>query len=244
MKNRILSILAIGLISSGLFAQSLSLVNADGPVPNNGWDTVQSPDNHNALIMYMGVSNTTGNNLEVMCKKTEISVVPNTMNYFCWFQCYGPNVFVGPDPLMIPANTTNSLSFSGDYDPLGEFGTSIVRYTFFLQSNPMDSVCFNAVFVVGNVGIGEDMAAKVKFSGAYPNPATSTVSFDYSFPPSALAGAKMEIHDLLGSVVRNIPFEDAQGKLTVDVTGLNPGIYFYSVVLNNTAVQTRKFVVK
>jgi hypothetical protein len=56
--------------------------------------------------------------------------------------------------------------------------------------------------------------------------------------------AKLVIYNLLGSVVRDVQINDAIGKLKVNVSDMDDGIYFYSLLVNNETVKTQKLVVK
>lgn len=244
MKRIILSILAVVIIAFSVVAQSLTLSTVEnGAQPNNS-DYWVSGDYLSTISAYVAVRNNLTTDEKVMCKKTEISVLSGSTNYFCWYQCYTTSVFVGPDPLLITASTTNANSFSGDYDALGHLGISIMRYTFYLQKDHNDSVCINIHFLAGYAGISQYLKDNVKFSEAWPNPASSNVSFSYSLPADLASVSHLVIRNLLGSEVKDISLENSQGKLSFSITDLRPGVYFYSLMINNTAFLTRKLVVR
>lgn len=241
MKKTVL-ILNLLLSSFLVFSQSLSLSNDNGPLANNGVMMV-SGDMYLPLAAIVHVTNNTGSNLEVKVKKVELDIVPGSLNYFCWYLCYPPNVYVSPDTLVIPANGTVS-DFSGDYDAMGMMGISKIRYVFFKNHVPDDSVCVEVWFNAGYVGINETLPVGIKFSSAYPNPASSVVHFDYSFPSNTSFTSILRISNILGETVKEMQLLNSQGKLDIPVHELNDGLYFYSLFVNGSAIVTRKLVVR
>lgn len=85
----------------------------------------------------------------------------------------------------------------------------------------MDKKPFEMLSVVG---IEEN--AEVELN-AYPNPAFDAVSFDFNFKSSE--NVSLEVYSTLGQVVKSVDFGSLTGaqKLTVDVKGMNAGVYFF-----------------
>jgi hypothetical protein len=110
------------------------------------------------------------------------------------------------------------------------------------MNNPNDSVCFYAHFFASSVGVEELGAGNLTVSNAYPNPASSQTSFDYVLPQSA-SSASIKIHNLLGAVVREAVLTDRSGKATINISDLNDGVYFYSVIVNNETIETKRLIV-
>ena len=96
---------------------------------------------------------------------------------------------------------------------------------------------------MGHLGIDANAKAGASISNVYPNPATSASYVDYKLPKSVI-GASLRINNLLGVTVMEIPLDRTEGKATINVSNLKEGIYFYSLIVNNSATHTRKFVVK
>lgn len=134
--------------------QSLSLSYEGGNIGLNDTVVVFGDSGvYTTMVVYIYVTNQTNQGLSVKVKKAEIQVVPGSENTFCWGQCYIPTVYVSPDPVVIPAQTTDDHSFWGEYKPMGNLGTSILRYTFFVSDNPSDSVSVYVKYTVTPVGI-------------------------------------------------------------------------------------------
>ncbi|PKP09528.1 MAG: hypothetical protein CVU09_11345 [Bacteroidetes bacterium HGW-Bacteroidetes-4] len=76
----------------------------------------------------------------------------------------------------------------------------------------------------------------------YPNPASSKVTLE-----TTLAGEdilKIEILNILGQVVQQVPSGLVSGKISFDVSQLNKGIYFVKLTQNNGNSLSKKIVIK
>jgi hypothetical protein len=241
MKKLILSVLTILLLVPGSFAQSFELYHNSEPFPSGGTVTVIDDVSVNLMLAHMSIKNISSGTKLVKAKKEEIYVVPNSMNTFCWVVCWANFIYVSPMGVEIGSGVTID-EFSGDYMPQENPGVTIMRYTFFDDANPNDSVHFFAEFNAGTVGIADPVSKTVSFSNPYPNPARSQVSFDYTLPVNS-SNAHVKIHNLLGSVVKEVQLWDSSGKVTIDVSSLNEGFYFYSVTVDNEVLETKRLVI-
>ena len=64
-------------------------------------------------IQHMQVRNITSEPMKVLVEKEIIQDLDGVMNSFCWGMCFGPDIFVSPDAIDIPAGEVNTdeLSF-------------------------------------------------------------------------------------------------------------------------------------
>lgn len=226
----------------GAYAQSLELYTKDGVKLNNG-DTIVSvsTDATADLVVGMNVTNSGTSTLNVLAKKTELDIVSGSENYFCWVSCYLPNIFVSPSPFTIAVNDTIKI-FSGDYSSNGNVGTSYIRYTFFSQKNVNDSIAFIVKFIAGS-GVGiDDAKPSVEISNLFPNPATNKVSVKYDL--KGANNAQLEIRNVLGSLVKKVSINESNGLLNVDVSDLTNGVYFYSFIVNNEIIKSKKLIIQ
>lgn len=223
------------------YSQSLTLADSTGPLANNANVNRQGHVNDDEIVSHIFVSNTTNSPIDVLVKKVEISLVSGSMNTFCWGLCFAPNVYISPDPITVNALTTDSVNFSGHYNPFTFTGASVIRYVFYVQSNPNDSVCINVTYDALYVGINNQTAKNI-LSGAYPNPANNTVNFNYSLNTGN--EGSVIIRNLVGSVVKKSILTGAEGKLSVITGDLPEGIYFYSLDVDGKTMTTRKLIVR
>ena len=242
MKKLLLSFLASVVIFTMAFSQSFELYHDSELFPFGGSFTVADVPSASLMLGHMSIKNVSGTAKLVKAKKQEIQVVPGSMNTFCWVLCWANDVFVSPAGINLEPGVTNN-EFSGDYMPLNNAGVTIMRYTFFDDANPNDSTHFYIHFNAGTVGVN-DFAGNGSntFSAAYPNPARNQVSIDYTLAPQ-VKNANIRIHNLLGSVVKEARLQGFSGKITLDVSDLNEGFYFYSIIVNNEVLETKRLVI-
>ena len=241
MKRFVLFFSVIYLGITTLFAQSLSLQNAAGTIANGDTITYVTTDVNASLVSYMWVTNTSSSNVVVRVKKVILDTIPGSENYFCWTSCYLPNTYVG-DTMTVRAGETNKM-FSGDYDPMGHAGKSHIMYVFYNDNDPNDSIAYVAEFYAGS-GVGFAQTPKVLAQAKlYPNPAKNTVVLNYSVSGTASA-VEFSLRNILGSEVRHFQLLNNSGKITIDISNLENGIYFYSLKTNDKILVTRKLVIQ
>lgn len=244
MKKILLSLIGLTLFS-GAFAQSLSLQDTNGVVINSGSVFyVWGEPTDDIIQARINVKNETAEAKQVKVKKVinAEDTLAGTMNYFCWGLCYGPDTYESPFPQTLDGGVVSD-QFYGDYSPVQVLGKSTITYVFFNVDDRNDSVYVIVEFNASPASVTENIAGQVKFSEAYPNPATNRVNVDYSIPAS-VKNARVVITDLLGSRVKEIGLENLSGTARVSVSELVNGIYFYSLIADNQLILTRKFMVK
>jgi hypothetical protein len=184
------------------------------------------------------VENVSGSSVAVKVRATEIDVVPGTLNYFCWAQCYEPGITVSPSSITLAPNESTT-AFYGDYVPQGQSGTSAIRYCFFNVANEADSVCGVIRFSANPVGLGEIASGSLPgVSRAYPNPASQNMFIDYV---AGERGGRIDIYSMLGVKVQSMNLVGEKGRAQLNVSGLPAGMYLYRLVVNGQDVQTKRF---
>lgn len=237
MKKLILLTYLLSLIVFLGYSQSLSLIHDGNPVPNDGTVNFNGEPSTSVIESHIGVINNGTTTLSVICKKVEISLIPNTVNTFCWDNCYPPTTYVS-GPLDISRGETNT-AFAGEYQPQTNAGQSVIRYVFYDMNNTNDSVSFRALYNAYPLGIeNHDVLASI--SAAYPNPASIQASFSYSVESGATA--MVLVRNVLGSTVKEVSLTGS-GVTSISTLDLSEGIYFYSLIVNGKTESTRKLVV-
>jgi len=239
-------LLIVYFLSIGAFvgySQSLVLIDSvAGQLANDATLLKSGTTGTGEIVQHIAIKNITASSLDVKAKKSYINVLPGTVNVFCWGICVGPNVFDSLDPIAIGPGATNFLDFSGHYDPFTVSGISTIRYTFYIDGNKDDSVCFNVSYAAYPLGL-DDLSPKPALSNAFPNPANSNININY-ITPSGSKENSVIIRNVLGEVVKQKLITDISGKITFTVNDLSDGIYFYSLVANGEITITKKMVIK
>ena len=239
-KKSILTLLllaAIGYVS----AQSLRF-ELDDIIYENGSTIVCTNDEYGygEYIQHMQLRNLTSGDLNVIVEKEVLEDLGGTMNFFCWGQCFSYTVFVS-DPVTVAANSLNEsdLSFHVMFEePV--YGKVKMRFYAYDEQHPEERIYIDVIFNKEDDGIS-DYSRSIMMSQAYPNPARSTVRFDYSMPVS---NATAVVYNVVGQEVMRQDINTFEGQLNLSVADLIDGIYFCSIMLDGKTANTVKFVVK
>jgi hypothetical protein len=247
MMKKLLLLLMIAFVAvSFVNAQSFSLLRDGDPLPET--ITITShPDSTHPVDLYVAVKNISDNILNVRMLRTYVDLIDGAGIEFCFAgQCEAPFTDTSGLYVSLPAgastNAKNSLEAHYHY-PVGTIGTTIVQYTFFDKSNFDDNVTLTVNYVTSPTAIDENIANSISLSDVYPNPTHNTVNVDYNFDVN-IDAASVKIVNLLGAVVKEVEMDQNGNKLSMDVSDLTAGIYFYSVVVNNEIFKTKKLVIR
>jgi Secretion system C-terminal sorting domain len=77
----------------------------------------------------------------------------------------------------------------------------------------------------------------------YPNPVFDQAYIDYKLQNEAIK-AKLVVHNILGSSMVSNDMPPSESRVKISADDLSPGIYFYTVYLDNIGVLTRKLIVR
>lgn len=228
-------------------AQSFTLSYSNGQLPHDTIIEFFATPDQTVVEAHVYITNNSDQEKKVLVKKEELEVLEGTFNTFCFSGiCYPPDVFLSPEALLLePGQTSSDQDFYADYIPMGIQGSSLIRYTFFEERDATDSISVIIKFTIGNVGTGHHLAASLsEISKPYPNPASSVVSFNINLHSTA-TDARLIIRNLVGSVVLTHSISERNGKITIPVSGLKEGMYFYTLLVQGDhAVQTGRLIVK
>lgn len=197
------------------------------------------------LVMYANLHNNTSNAMNIKVTREEIFLVDGTWSQICWAGlCYAPTQDTSGNYQLIMANgTSGNEDFSGHYSPNGNIGTSVVKFIFYNIDDPSINVSVVVKYWASPASIAEDAMHGGSISEIYPNPATNYVKLDFNLTTS-VKQAKVRIVNLLGSVVKEVEIERGTSQLRLDISDLDNGVYFYSVIINGDTYKTKKLVVR
>jgi hypothetical protein len=241
MKRYIYTLLIIGLFSLHASSQNLDLTWSGGSISNGATIDV-SVDVNSMIEVHVYVTNNSSSSKEIKVRKEDVTMVSGSWDTYCiGGSCYPGTVLTSPGSVVIPASETDS-TFTGDYYPGGNTGTSMIRYTFFCVNDPNDTV---SLFIryTGAIMVPELSMNTPVLSNPYPNPASDRVYFDYEHMGFDIPWYII-IRDMTGRQVREVVVPSGAGTLEIDLSGITPGIHFYSLLKGNSIVQTRKLIIK
>lgn len=244
MKKTLLTFATILFVALSMNVQSQDLtLSWDGEALGDTVEIIGNPSDFE-IVFHAVVHNNTDNGIQIKVRRKQLSMLEGTSSAFCWGLCFPPDTEESADPRLILANgQSTDEEFSGHYTTAGVLGISIVEYMFFNQDNEDQNVKVVAKYWAGFDGIAEDAMKGGSISDVYPNPATTFVNLDYNMP-AEVDFAKVQIVNLLGSVVKESNINRSANKLSIDVSDLQGGIYFYSVLVNGDVYKTKKLVIR
>jgi len=83
----------------------------------------------------------------------------------------------------------------------------------------------------------------VQVKSFFPNPAVKSAIMEYSIN-STEYDAKITLQNVLGSIIDTYKLSPDENKLTISTEELNPGVYFYTLTIDDEGLATRKLIVK
>jgi hypothetical protein len=144
----------------------------------------------------------------------------------------------------IPAGFTDSLNFVGHYSPHGNPGTSVIRYTYYSDLNPNDSVCVNIVWH-GMTGVGlQENPQPVSVSAVYPNPVNDEFSLQYTFNDINSERVSLRIYASSGIFVKEHILPGHSNIQHINVSDLESGVYVAVIVCGNRVINVQKMVIR
>jgi hypothetical protein len=83
----------------------------------------------------------------------------------------------------------------------------------------------------------------IKLSEIYPNPSNRIAQLDYELV-NPKAKAKISINSFIGNPVAEYELDPERNSLLINVTDFQPGVYFYTLFVDNKNVVTKKLQIK
>ena len=224
-----------------VYAQSFQ-ITYNGEVVTGAINFVaEQADDDNELIVT--ITNTSDQPDSIFLTRRVTSEVSGSYNIFCiGGQCYDASINASSSPMILqPGENSDGSGFHFLYNPCGNEGTTSVDYTF-ISGGFSTTLTVNYTYTSTGINNSD---LHVNSLTAYPNPATTSVTVAYDLSGfRANSDARLVITNLVGSKVAVRSLNGTSGKVSLDLSGLDAGIYFYSVEANGQSISTRKLIVK
>jgi hypothetical protein len=238
--------LALSLAFSSLLSisQTVEIRETAGGSSINGTTVTVSGYQYEDISKYLLAVNTGGMGVDVNMTRYEMSVIAGSKNYYCWGICHS-EALAGTNPKWdMPVSVFMSPSveygnFFGHHISNNTVGQSTYRFVWFLTSNKNDSTSVDIAF---DIALNTPEMLKNMKIMTYPNPATDYVQVIMEDQVSQKAKIEIVMYDVLGNEVSRT--RALQDKLRLDVSELDRGVYFYSIMADGMKVTTRKVVLQ
>lgn len=249
--KKVLLFIVLFSFAHSVFSQSIILYQGSQQLTNN--QTITYTSTVDATMIgspetLIGVKNTSNDIIPIKVKKTIIDTVTGSVNSFCWDQCFDSRVMISPNPIYLEAGETNNSSFYAEYWPNGHTGSTSIQYTFFKYEGNnetyTDSASIIVTFLINPASVQQFISENSTLSNARPNPASNFTQIPYQIPTNINGEIKIVIKNLLGAQVYTENVKPGNGKISVNTSDFDAGIYFYSLVINNETFFTKKLIIK
>jgi hypothetical protein len=124
---------------------------------------------------------------------------------------------------------------------------SSLSYAIILRDHPQELHSIEFQCQVTDQGMGKKQlytSSKIIIKDIYPNPVTDFAIIDYTFLTDQVRNPRITIHNVLGTIMGEYDLSPYENKLKIQTADLNPGVYFYTLYLDNDAVMTKKLIVR
>lgn len=217
-------------------AQNFEVIGQSGTLKGGIGDVIKAP---------IKIKNNTNRPIQIVVKRLEQVIGTSQLSYFCWgSECYDTEVNQLPLSKKLEPGETSS-KFKTVLETGLVAGFSTVKYLIYDRDNPSDAVEYEVTYTV------EDMNSKkaifsseeVHINDVYPNPVVDFAIIDYNLLQEDVK-AKIVIHNVLGSIIGEYELAYLETKLKINTEDFNPGVYFYTLYIDNDGIMTRKLVIR
>ncbi|MDH5398433.1 MAG: T9SS type A sorting domain-containing protein [Cyclobacteriaceae bacterium] len=193
----------------------------------------------------ISITNNSNEVLHVGIKRLDATIGTSQKTWFCWDNdCMDTETDeLNTIKRLNPGETINSLR-SILQSGLVE-GFSSVKYLIYNTQNPADAVEVDVNYTIENQLSHSSLysSKQVVINDVYPNPVSEYAVVDYRINDLE-SEAKIVIHSVLGSIVGEYTLQPLETELKIKAESFNPGIYFYTLYIDNDGVMTRKLIVR
>ncbi len=115
---------------------------------------------------------------------------------------------------------------------------------FYNTDNPRDMFIIEGVYTVVAGSDDNSVSHKdIDLGGVYPNPSNRIARLDYQIK-NPNVNARIVVDSFIGNPIYDFKLDPTQSTLEINVTDLNPGVYLYTLIVDNKNIVTKKLVVK
>ena len=118
------------------------------------------------------------------------------------------------------------------------------KFEIFPKGNPTETIEHSVSLTVEERGQRSVYQShEITINDVYPNPVQDLAVIDYKIYSDAVK-AKIVVHNILGRPMGDFDLPSTDSRLKIQTDDFAPGVYFYTLYINNSAVLTRKIMVR
>lgn len=221
--------------SLNAFAQNLMLINKqENAFTSRLSDIVKIP---------LQIKNTSNKTQFYIIRKTQGDLGGTQKGYFCLNDDCLESGVEEFSKRIEPGETISGLHYALETGLIA--GQNNLKFEVFVRGNPLEMV-EHAV----TVSIEEKKEKLTVFRSkditihdVYPNPVSDYAFIEYQIINDSKK-AKVVIHNILGRAMGDYELSSFENRVKIYTEDLAPGVYFYTIYLDNDGVLTRKLIVR
>lgn len=220
-----------------LNAQSLKVVDTESNVTGKiGTD----------LKSIVKIQNTSDKPVRLRILKLDNKIKSGQLSYFCLGnECVdGITNEITTEIIILPGQIIQD--FISVLEPGLRESTSTITYRFINADDPTDITDFSVNYLVESDNSKGILFYdnKIRISNLYPNPVDKIAIFDYQLDLEDESKTKIVFQNVLGSIISEYELQKFENKIKISTESLNPGVYFYTLQVDNQNLVTKKFIIK
>lgn len=191
------------------------------------------------------IKNLTEEPLNLVIRRVNKDIGSSQSSFFCLNgECFDSDADQLPVQYVIPPGET-SLKFESILETGLAAGYSSIKYIVYDRNHPAEAVEFQLSYNVKDQDQKSLIYASddLKINDVYPNPVSDFAVIDYNIANKDIE-AKIIIHNVLGSIIGEYKLPSLENKITIKTDEFNPGVYFYTLYVDNDGVMTRKLIIR
>ncbi len=230
------------LLLLGFFFLSSCWVYAQSGEANEAHDTFQTTYNQ-LLRIPIRVKNTSDKPLFYVIRKVKGELGDTQKGYFCLNnRCLDASIEEFSKRLE-PGETLYELYYTLESGI--QSSQSTLRFEYFPKGNVQAMQEKSVTVVVDERPLKTYVyqSKEITLHDIYPNPIQDQAFIDYKLH-SETVKAKISIHNILGKVMGEYDLTVTETRIKIEADNLVPGVYFYTLYLDNNGILTRKLIVR
>ncbi len=197
------------------------------------------------LKVPISIENLSSKPVNIIIKRIEERIGTSQKTYFCWGgDCVGEQVNQLPLSRKINPDQT-SREFQSVLESGLVEGYSVVKYQVINRDNPSESYFHEVTYIIEPSEKKKALfeSSNVTLQEVYPNPVNEFAFIDYALT-NPETKAKIVLHNILGNIIGEYELKYFDKTLKISTASLNPGVYFYTLHIDNDGVMTKKIIVR
>lgn len=226
----------ICLLCSISFGQNFEVVSRNSNFTGSIGDQIKAP---------ISIKNLSNKPIQIVFKRLDKVIGSSQVNYFCWGdECYDATTDEIPLSKRINPGETSD-KFESILEAGLVAGISTVKYLIYDRDNPSETIEYEINYTVEEEVNPNAIfnTPEIRINEVYPNPVREFAIIDYNLHSEDIE-AKITLHNVLGSIVGEYELSYFETKLKINTEEFNPGVYFYTLHLDNDGVLTKKLIIR